>query len=61
MLTAVENEPVVESKTRGSWQYVCDTETKAQTYLHLDCDAVVGDDGRCLMCGAACPTIWNVN
>lgn len=58
MIEAVENEPIVRSETRGRWEYVRDTETKWQGYLHMDCDALTDNEGYCVMCGAPCPTIW---
>ncbi len=57
-LIPVANEPIIRSSTRGTWEYLYDTETGKHVYLHVECD-MVEEGGHCVGCGAPCPTIWN--
>jgi hypothetical protein len=57
VLYPAKGEPIVRHETRGTWEYVYDTDDGHHKYLHRECDAVE-EDGYCVMCGAACPTIW---
>lgn len=52
-------EDKIISETRGSWMYV-NVDKKYNTYLHLDCDVLCGNDSRCMACGAPSPIIWNM-
>lgn len=56
MVEQLEGEVV--SETMGRWMYV-NVDKEYNTYLHLDCDVLCGDDGRCLACGAKSPILWN--
>ena len=60
MLIAVENEPIVRSESRGTWEYCRDTKTGWRGYLHKNCDALTDNDGLCVMCGAPAPHMWSM-
>ena len=56
-LIPVANEPIIRSSTRGTWEYVFDTEDRMHKYLHRECD-MTEENGHCIGCGAPCPTLW---
>jgi hypothetical protein len=60
MLISVKGEPIIRDERRGRWEYVKDTVDNWRGYLHMDCDSITDDTGHCIMCGAPCPTLWNM-
>ena len=53
----IDNEPRVNMNGQR-WDYVRLVYTDGtieRTYYHVDCDSIVGDDGRCIMCHSNSP------